>query len=1019
MLGLAGKDDRQPPPMGEIPLSGQDFGFPYPTPYQIQLDFMQNLYQAIEAGKFGIFESPTGTGKSLSLICGALKWLKDHEERESNDSAETSSKDGSGPDNGEPDWIKKFRAERQKKKATREKEELQKRYDEWVEWVRAKEQQQQQRHGKKVHKSGGGDGGSIKGNTGIGKDEDSEDDLVVEDYRSDDQGESGRTFSGRSRWSGPRYSDQVAKLLDKYDNRDIIFDDEADDSNRFHERPLQPHTTKIIFASRTHSQLSQFISELRRTTYWKEDKVVTIPLGSRMQLCINDAVRRNAKGSVTRMNEKCLDMQQKGGIHRCRYLPSGEVPMLDFCDGIKHELLDIEELATEGRRGQICPYYGARAQIASARVVTLPYNLLLLRSARESLGLVLKDNVVIIDEAHNLVDAITSMHSVTLKASTISVGIRLFEAYYKRYWNRLKGSNVVYIRQIITMLKALDRYLQIETQRLQNQDSSGGARAGTSGEAGKAATLSRVMTTNDLLHAVRVDNINVYKLDQYFRDSQIARKLNMFIERINPLETDTAEKDLQPIPRRQKKAKRTYGQRADNLSDDKELKQGNRNAGVVQLAAGSATTHVSNIESFFNCLGQPNVNEGRIFLNISRPAISGSERGAVDGLGEGADAELRHTLLDPSDSFSSVLREARAVILAGGTMAPINTLLQQLQPSLTAIADHEDPARKPIHIFECGHVIPPHHIKPVVIGRGPTGSPLRFTFDKQQDPAAIREAGQALASLVNVIKGGVVVFFPSYGCLARMRRQWMAEGILARIERRKKVFCEPTSSASNLSASLWDGGDGPKGEAPDPGTTATVTTSIPSSVDQMLRLYAENITKTGGAVLFSVVGGKMSEGINFADDMGRAVVMIGLPYPNLHSPELLEKIRYIQGSSQNPLPAAHGLGGDGSGQLKMNERGNEFYINLCMRAVNQSIGRAIRHASDYAAIVFMDARYATPRISEKLPGWMLESAKPREGIGGSRLCEHDFGSALSEIARFFRSFSSNNDGISTSNECRG
>ena len=57
-----------------------------------------------------------------------------------------------------------------------------------------------------------------------------------------------------------------------------------------------------------------------------------------------------------------------------------------------------------------------------------------------------------------------------------------------------------------------------------------------------------------------------------------------------------------------------------------------------------------------------------------------------------------------------------------------------------------------------------------------------------------------------------------------------------------------------------------------------------------------------------------------------------------------------------------------------------------------SLGRAIRHANDYATIVLIDKRYGTPRIRNKLPRWIGEDVKVQDEYNG----------AARAIAAFFR-----------------
>lgn len=114
-----------------------------------------------------------------------------------------------------------------------------------------------------------------------------------------------------------------------------------------HSNPLTPNFPpflQIYFASRTHSQLSQLIEELRKTPFSESTPQAStsalptptssssssqrthplrvIPLGARQQLCINDEIRSKAGGNSEALNDLCLDLQKATGKEkRCTFLP--------------------------------------------------------------------------------------------------------------------------------------------------------------------------------------------------------------------------------------------------------------------------------------------------------------------------------------------------------------------------------------------------------------------------------------------------------------------------------------------------------------------------------------------------------------------------------------------------------------------------------------------------------------------------------------------------------------------------
>ena len=58
-----------------VDVGGTCVNFPF-TPYDIQIDYMRKVLECLDNSQHGLLESPTGTGKTLSLLCSSLAWLE-------------------------------------------------------------------------------------------------------------------------------------------------------------------------------------------------------------------------------------------------------------------------------------------------------------------------------------------------------------------------------------------------------------------------------------------------------------------------------------------------------------------------------------------------------------------------------------------------------------------------------------------------------------------------------------------------------------------------------------------------------------------------------------------------------------------------------------------------------------------------------------------------------------------------------------------------------------------------------
>ncbi|KAI9107767.1 hypothetical protein K1719_021188 [Acacia pycnantha] len=283
-----------------------------------------------------------------------------------------------------------------------------------------------------------------------------------------------------------------------------------------------------------------------------------------------------------------------------------------------------------------------------------------------------------------------------------------------------------------------------------------------------------------------------------------------------------------------------------------------------------------------------------------------------------------------------------SVILTSGTLSPMESFAQELKIDF------------PIRL-ENGHVITPNQIWAGVVPVGPSGRTFNSSYRTRDSIEYKQELGNAIVNLARIVPDGLLVFFPSYYLLDQC------------------IGCWKNMTNAN-STSTWERICKQKKPVVEPRQSSLFSLSIEDYLSKL------KDTSASGAVFFAVCRGKVSEGLDFADHAGRAVMIIGMPFATSNDPKVRLKREFLDEQSQT------------QGELCKVLTGEEWYNQQASRAVNQAVGRVIRHRHDYGAIILCDERFAYPHRQSQVSRWIQPHIK----------CFSKFGEVVFTLTRFFR-----------------
>ncbi|XP_036612018.1 Fanconi anemia group J protein [Trichosurus vulpecula] len=642
-------------------------------------------------------------------------------------------------------------------------------------------------------------------------------------------------------------------------------------------------TPKIFFGTRTHKQIAQITRELRRTAY---SGVRMTILSSRDHTCVHPEVIGNFN-----RNEKCMELMDGKNGRSC-YFNHGvhkisEQHALQLFPGMSRAW-DIEDLVSLGKKLKACPYYAARELMLDADIVFCPYNYLLDSQIRESMDINLKEQIIILDEAHNIEDCARESASYSITEIQLRFARDELDIMVS---NNIRKKNHEPLRAVCY---SLINWLQENSKQLEKRHYE---------------SSCKVWSGHEMIshfHKMGITAASFPILQGHFTS---------VLQKEEKIMTLNGKEQVREIPI--VSASTQIMLKGLFMVLDYLFREKSRFADDYKVA----------IEQTYSWTSQIDIPDQNDFFALPKNKKRSKQKMAVN--------VLNFWCLNPAVAFSDISSNVRTIVLSSGTLSPMKTFSSELGVTF-AIQ------------LEANHVIQNSQVWVGTIGSGPKGRNLCANFQHTETFAFQDEVGALLLSVCQTVSQGILCFLPSYKVLDKLKERWIHTGLWHNLELVKTIITEPQGADK-------------------------------AAFDEVLQVYYDAIKCKGdrdGALLVAVFRGKVSEGLDFSDENARAVITIGIPFPNVRDLQVELKKKYNdQHSKQRGLLP-----------------GRQWYEIQAYRALNQALGRCIRHKNDWGALILVDDRFRSnpDRYVSGLSKWVRQQIKHHE----------TFESALESLAAF-------------------